>query len=83
MIDMNIIRDKFFVDPDWHNVEQLIMDYLNPLIEMDDVDETQSAETVKAEIVGRKKLYKQMCLFLESTGIVKNVSNYPKTNQFK
>lgn len=83
MIDTKVIREKFFLDPDWKNVEQMIMDYVNPLIEMKDVDLKQPAEHIKAELIGRTLLYNKMCQFLESTGFVKNVSNYQKTNEFK
>ncbi len=83
MIDTKVIREKFFVDPDWKNVEQLIMDYVTPLIEMSDVDLTQPAEHIKAELIGRTKLHEQMCKFLEATGFVGNTKNYQKTNQFK
>jgi hypothetical protein len=73
------VREKFFIDPDWKEVEKTLMEFINPLIEMDDVDEKQPAEHVKAEIIGRKKLYKQVCLFLESTGIVTDTKHYKTT----
>lgn len=67
---MQKLYEKFFTDPDWHLVEKMIMDYVNPLIVMSDVDVTQPAEHVKAEMIGRQKIYKAMCEFLEQTKIV-------------
>jgi len=76
---MEKLKSKFFSDPDWKEVEKLLMGFINPLIEMDDVDENQPAEHVKAEIIGRKKLYKQITQFLSQTGIVGNPSEHTKT----
>lgn len=76
---MDILKEKFFSDPDWSKVEQMIMDFINPLIEMSDIDTTQPAEHVKAEIVGRQKLYKQMTDFLSQTKLVNNPSNYKRS----
>jgi hypothetical protein len=76
------LRDKFFVDPDWKEVEKILMDYINPLIEMSDIDTKQPAEHVKAEIIGRRLAYKQICSFLEQTGLVADTKNY-KQSTFK
>lgn len=71
-----LIRKKFFSDPDWRQVEKLLMDFLNPMIEMSDIDTTQPAEHIKAEIIGRTLLYKKMTEFLQQSGMVGNPSNY-------
>ena len=80
---IEILKQKFFTDPDWKEVEKLLMDYINPLIEMEDVDTTQPAEHVKAEIIGRKKAHEGICKFLESSGIVGNPRDYKKVTTFK
>ncbi|NBW09215.1 MAG: hypothetical protein EBR82_14445 [Caulobacteraceae bacterium] len=79
----NKLYQKFFSDPDWHQVEKIIMDYLDPLIKMSDVDIAQPAEHVKAEIIGRQKLYTQMVEFLEQTGIVGRKPLQDNKNTFK
>lgn len=66
----NKLYQKFFSDPDWQEVEKIIMDFINPLIEMSDIDVNQPAEHIKAELIGRQKLHKAMTEFLEQTGIV-------------
>lgn len=70
------LQNKFFQDPSWVEVEKLLMDFINPLIEMSDVDVNQPAEHVKAEIIGRQLLYKQVTEFLARTGLVGKPSNY-------
>lgn len=80
---MDNLKNKFFSDPDWKQVEAMIMDFINPLIEMSDVDINQPAEHVKAEIIGRQKLYRSMTDFLHQTGLVGNPSVYKKQGNFK
>lgn len=77
------LKDKFFSDPDWKLIEQMIMDFLDPMIEMSDVDLNQPAEHIKAELIGRQKLYRIMTDFLQQTGLVGNPSVYKKVNPFK
>lgn len=77
------LYQKFFSDPDWKEVEDLIMGFINPLIEMSDVDATQPAEHVKAEIIGRQKLHRQMVEFLEQAGIVGRKPLQNNQNKFQ
>lgn len=79
MIDREHIKKHFFSDPGWPMVEELIMEYVNPLLDMNDVDESQPAEHVKAEIVGRKKLHAQVLKFFASSGVIKKPENYKIT----
>lgn len=79
----NKLYQKFFTDPDWVEVEKIIMDYVNPLIEMSDVDTNQPAEHVKAELIGRQKIHKAMVEFLEQTGIVSRNKLQENKNIFK
>lgn len=76
---MDTLKTKFFSDPDWAKVEELLMGFVNPLIEMSDIDLTQPAEHIKAEVIGRQLLYKRLCDFLEQTEIVGKPRDYKKT----
>lgn len=69
MADLNKLRAKFFTDPDWAGVEELLGDYIKPMLEMDTVDLTQPAENVKAEVIGRMKAYEAIKKFLDETGM--------------
>lgn len=80
---METLKQKFFSDPDWAKVEELLMGFINPLIEMSDIDLTQPAEHIKAEIIGRQLLYKRLTEFLEQTGIVGKPRDYKGKTSFK
>lgn len=67
---MRDLTDKFFQDPDWKEVENIILEYINPLLEMDSVDTNQPAEHVKAEIIGRKLAYNCLIDFLNENKLV-------------
>lgn len=67
---MNPNLKRFFEDPEWKTVEETILSFIEPLIDMSTIDLNQPAEHIKAEVIGRQKLYKQMTDFLEQTGII-------------
>ncbi len=78
----NTVKERFQKDPEWHIVEETIFSFINPLLDMTTIDITQSAEQVKAEIIGRKLAFDSLEKFVRSSGIVrKEVTN--KSNIFK
>lgn len=64
------LYQKFFSDPDWAQVEDLILKYIEPLKDMNTLDLSQPAEHVKAEVIGRVLAYNKLADFLSETGIV-------------
>lgn len=75
------LQKRFYSDPEWYQIEELIKEFIEPLLDMDTVDTTQPAETVKAEIIGRTLAYKTLNEFLHQTKILgqakKPVENSP------
>jgi hypothetical protein len=65
----NLIK-KFFSDPDWAQVEKMILDHIEPLLNMTTIDTTQPAEHVKAEIIGRTIAYNSLITFLNQSKLV-------------
>ena len=64
------LQQKFFSDPDWAHIEDMILKYVEPLIDMNTIDITQPAEHVKAEIVGRVLAYNKLTEFLQDSKLV-------------
>lgn len=64
--------EKFFTDPDWGGVEEIILSYIEPLKNMDNIDVNQPAEHVKAEIIGRQLAYDCLIKFLNENKLVKS-----------
>lgn len=77
------LRNKFFSDPDWSKVENIILDYIEPLTDMSTVDTNQTAETVKAEIIGRSLAYKSLYKFLQDSQIVSSPRLKTLKNPFR
>ncbi len=71
--NIKILQDKFFSDPDWVHMEQLLLDYIEPLKDMNSVDTTQPAEHVKAEIIGRNLAYESIDKFIRDNKIVRRL----------
>lgn len=70
MTDHELLVSKFFSDPDWPKVEALILAQIEPLLVMADVDTSQPAEHVKAEILARVKAHDCLAGFLEESRLV-------------
>ena len=64
------LQTRFFQDPQWKEMEDLILKYIEPLIDMTSVDIHQPAEHVKAEILGRIYAYNALSDFLNSSKII-------------
>ena len=68
---MNQNLKKFFNDPDWRICEDLLKGYIHDLEDATTIDTTQTAETVKAEIIGRQIARDRLKSFLIETGFIK------------
>lgn len=64
------VQARFYQDPEWHQVEDLIIDYITPLLDMSTIDVTQPAEHVKAEIIGRTLAYDSLSKFVQGSKLV-------------
>ena len=81
---MKIIPKRFLQDPDWYQVEELVLEFINPLLDLSTVDTTQPAEHVKAEILGRKMSYDALIGFTRSSGVIRpDKLPEEKPNQFR
>lgn len=64
------LKNKFVRDPDWKEIEKIIISYVEPLLDMTTIDTTQSAETIKAEVIGRRMAHEQLSKFLLDSGLI-------------
>lgn len=65
--ELKEVQEVFFTDPRWKTVEELILEYINPLLDMTTVDTNLDGETVRAEIIGRKLAHELMYNFMKQT----------------
>jgi len=63
-------QKKFFQDPDWPRIEQMILKFIDPLKDMGTIDTKAPAEHVKAEILGRVYAYNALRDFLYQSHII-------------
>ncbi len=69
---MNTIPKRFTQDPEWHLVENVIKEFIDPLLSINDIDITQPAEDIKAEVIGKKKAYEALEGFITSKGLIRS-----------
>ena len=68
--DMQKLTARFFNDPEWKNVEDMILEHIEPMKDFNTIDLKAPAEHVKAEIMGRMLAYNALRKFLNDTKLV-------------
>lgn len=68
---MKQVPKRFLQDAEWYQIEELVLDFINPLLDLNTVDLSQSAEHIKAEILGRKMSYDALIGFTRTSGMVR------------
>lgn len=71
MVDIQKLKDKFFTDPDWGMMEELIRTYITPLESCLNIDVTWSNDQIATEVRGRQLAYKGMNDFLEGSQVLR------------
>ena len=71
MIDIQKLKDKFFTDPDWAMMEELIRSYTTPLESSLNIDVTLSNDQIATEVRGRQLAVKSLEEFLTQSGVLK------------
>lgn len=56
-------------------MEELILEFINPLKDMATIDTTQPAEHVKAEVIARGMSYNALIEFVRTSGMVRNLTD--------
>ena len=70
---------KFVGDVDWHMIEEIILEYITPLRNIDNIDLNSDPETVKAEVRVRKETYERLKRFLQDMTLLKITIDNPPT----
>ena len=69
--DLKKLKDKFFTDPDWRLMEELIREYIDPLSSSLNIDTRLNNDQIATEVRGRQIAYGQLDRFLVDSGIAK------------
>lgn len=82
---LKTIPKRFREDPDWFQVEEVIKEFIDPLVNLLEIDITQPADEIKAEVIGRQKAYEALRGFIGSRGIEKTIKlpEAPKLGTFR
>ncbi len=69
---MKTIPKRFTEDPEWYQVEEVINEFVSPLLSIRDIDITARAEDVKAEVIGKLKAFEALEGFITSRGLMRS-----------
>jgi len=80
---MKTIPKRFLQDPEWYQVEELVLEFINPLLDLTTIDNKQPAEHVKAEVIARKLSYDALIGFTRESGMIRSDKLLDKKNIFR
>ena len=69
--DLKKLKDKFFTDPDWRLMEELIREYIDPLQSVATISSSMSNDEIATEVRGRQIAYSSLNEFLEQTNVLR------------
>jgi len=72
---MKALRDKFFRDPEWHLVEDMFLDYIEPLKDIDNLNINDTALSIKGEIRARKHFHALVTSFFGDAKLLASKAN--------
>ncbi len=70
-VDLEKLKAKFFTDPDWGMMEELLRSYIDPLESVSNIDSKVSNDELATEVRGRQIAYKALNDFLEQSQVLK------------
>ena len=71
MVDLKVLRDKFFTDTDWAMMEELIRSYTDTLESVDTINASMSNDEIATEVRGRQLARTGLEKFLVESGVLK------------
>lgn len=79
--EIKLKLNKFFQDPDWVLVEEMINEYIDPLRNVSTVKtDNTTADAVMAEVVGRKIATEELTKFLRECRLIGKINKNIKGN---
>lgn len=64
------LNDKFFTDPDWKLIEQMLEERIRHMSDLNSIDTSKPAEAVHAQVTGRQIEAKELREFLQDCGLL-------------
>lgn len=76
VVDLKKLNEKFFTDPDWKEMEELILSYIDPFRSVTSViTKDMTNDEIATEVRGRQLMVERLDTFLEDSKIVKSRIN--------
>lgn len=78
-VDIVKLKDKFFTDPDWAMMEELLLSYIEPLKSVQTINSKMSNDEIATEVRGRQIAYESLEKFLTDAKIITRKLSKPTT----
>jgi len=80
--DLKQLNDRFFTDPMWPDMEELLLEYLAPFRDVKNIKSDATNDEIATEVRGRQLMVEQLEKFLMDTKVIRSRINRP-TQSFK
>lgn len=71
-VDIQKLKDKFFTDPDWAMMEELLRSYIDPMASSMNIETVgKSNDEIATEVRGRQLAFNALEKFLNDSGVLK------------
>lgn len=80
--DLKQLNDRFFTDPMWPDMEELIREYIDPFKSVLNIKPDATNDEIATEVRGRQLMVENLEKFLEDTKVIRSRINRP-LNSFK
>ena len=74
---------KFIKDPDWNIIEDCLNEYIDPLIDISNIDLKDDSDVIKAELKVRQQLHSGIKSFLTDIGLLSEQLPNTKPKSFR
>lgn len=82
-MSIQTITTRFFQDPEWKQVEEMILAHVEQLRDFSTLDLKAPAEHLKAEVIGRMYAYDALIKFLGDSKLVNRPAPKPYQNPYQ
>jgi len=76
-VDLKQLTERFFTDPMWKDMEELLRSYIDPFKSVETIDSSLSNDQIATEVRGRQLMVTQLEKFLTDAAVLKTRANRP------
>ncbi len=82
-VDLKKLHEKFFTDPDWSMMDEMIRSYIEPFKSVENIPTKLTNDQIATEVRGRQLMVNALETFLSDAQAIKSRKNLSNSNPYK